>query len=62
MERKEICSRTVNGSEQFSYWCSGTFIFFECRSVLNTTPLTNVFLSCTLLSMLVFPMMFYENM
>ena len=41
-----MCARTVNGSEQLSYCCSGTFIFLECSSVLNdATPVTNAFLS-----------------
>ena len=29
-----MCARTVNGSEQLSYRCSGTFIFFECSPAL----------------------------
>ena len=49
-----MCARTANGSKQLSYWYSGTFTFLECSSVLNATPVTNTFLSCTLLSICFF--------
>ena len=48
----KMCARAGNGSEQLSYWYSNTFTFLECSSVLNTAPVTNAFLNCTLLSML----------
>ena len=50
----KMCARAVNGSEQLSYWYSDTFTFLECSSVLNTTPVTNAFLNCILLSMFFF--------
>ena len=43
-------ARTVNGSEQLSYWCPGTLNFLECSSMLNAAPVTNAFLSYTWLS------------
>ena len=42
-----MCTRTVNWSDQLSYWCSGTLIFLECSSMLNTAPVTNTFLTYT---------------
>ena len=47
VERKEMRVRIVNGSEQLSYWYSGTLIFLECSSVLNAAPVTNAFWSYT---------------
>ena len=38
-------------SEQLSCWYSGSFIFLECSSVLNATPVANAFLNCTLVSL-----------
>ena len=46
----QMCVRSVNGSEQLSYWCSDTFIFLEFSSLLNVIPVSNSFLSYTLLS------------
>ena len=43
-------ARTVNGSEQLSYWCPGILIFLECSSMLNAASVTNAFLSHTWLS------------
>ena len=44
-ERKEMCARTLNGSEQLSL----RYIDFSC-SMLDATPVTNAFLSYTWLS------------
>ena len=41
-ERKEMCARTLNGSEQLSL----RYIDFSC-SMLDATPVTNAFLSYT---------------
>ena len=49
-DTKEMCAKSVNGSKQLSYWCSGTLIFLECSSILNVAPVTNAFLSYTWLS------------
>ena len=38
---RKTCVRTVNGSEQLSYWCS--VIFLEYSSMLNATTVTNTF-------------------
>ena len=54
--RKEICARTVNGSEQLSL----SYIdFFKCSSMLNTAPVTNAFLSYTGLSKCFFLKLFF---
>ena len=45
-----MCARTVNGSEQLSYWRPGTSIYPECSSMLNAAPVINSFLSYTWLS------------
>ena len=62
-EEGDVCKdcKCVNGLEQLSYWYSGTFIFLECRSVLNAIPVANAFLSCTLLSICFFLMIFQEK-
>ena len=52
----KMCVRTVNGSEQLSYWCSSTLIFLECSSMLNAA---NAFLSYTWLAKCFFPIFFY---
>ena len=36
-------AKTVNGSEQLSYWYLGTLIFLECSSMLNAASVTNAF-------------------
>ena len=58
VERKEMRVRIVNGSEQLSYWYSGTLIFLECSSVLNAAPVTNAFWSYTGFSKCFFFLMF----
>ena len=40
-----MCARTVNGSEQLSYRCSGTFIFFECSPALCFCKLETIKIS-----------------
>ena len=45
-----MCTRTVNGSKQLSYWYSVTLIFLECSSMLNAASVINAFLSYTWLS------------
>ena len=59
--RKEVCARTVNGSEQLSYWCSGTLIFVECSSMLNVAPVANAFLSYTWLGKCFFSDIFFST-
>ena len=54
-----MCARTINGSQQLSYWCSGTLIFFECSFMLNVAPVTNAFLSNTWLNKYFFWCFFY---
>ena len=54
MVKKDLCAKSANRFEQLSYWYSGTFIFLKYGSVLNVTPVTNAFLSCTLLSVCFF--------
>ena len=58
---RKVCARTINGSKQFSYWCSGTFIFLECSSMLNASPVTNVFLGYTWLGRSFFSEVFFST-
>ena len=43
------CVQRLQIDRKNSHSCSGTFIFLVSDSVLNATPVTNVFLSYTLL-------------
>ena len=62
VNRKEgDASKAVNGSKQLSYWCSGTLVFLECSSMLNSAPETNAFLSYTWLSKCFFSDVFFST-
>ena len=56
-----MCAKTVNGSKQLSYWCSGKLIFLECSSMSNAAPVINAFLSYTWLSKAFFLMFFFST-
>ena len=60
VNRKEgDACKAVNGSKQLSYWCSGTLVFLECSSMLNSVPETNAYLSYTWLSKCFFSNVFF---
>ena len=56
-----MCARTVNGSEQLSYWCSRTLTFLDWSSMLHAAHVTNAFLSYTGLTKCFFSDVFFTS-